>query len=365
MNNGRTREIDGLRGWAAVVVVLFHFIEEVFRHVNPILEHPLIGSLLDGRLPVMIFFILSGDALSSVYFRKYEASSVDRLLVKRYFRLTLPVFVSCVGVYLLMRLGFVYHREAAKIVGSEMWLAQFLDIDASVVRLIKYSFSDVYVGHSRGKSFNPMLWTMSVEMVGSMLVFLVCYSWQRLRKPVHILAVVSLGLTFLGSMYGLFLFGVILAYGRSQGVLDAFRSRKNMNLQTWLALMLLMVVNVALWALNAPASPFMVLSAGIVIVCYLNSSMGAFLSNKFSLYLGDVSFPLYLTHFSVLVSILSYGIVETYRDYGGVTLGNAYGWVLGSLVFAFLYAHIFRQVEKWMLKAVDRVVPVLLVRASD
>ena len=64
-------EIDGLRGWACVSVMLSHLFFGVFINVEPrfiprdwrFLMEPFLG----GTLAVAVFFVLSGDVLSSGY----------------------------------------------------------------------------------------------------------------------------------------------------------------------------------------------------------------------------------------------------------------------------------------------------------
>lgn len=352
----RLSEIDGLRGWAALIVVLFHFIEEMFSHVEPSLKTPLLASILDGRLPVMIFFILSGDALSSAYFNKRDVSTVDRLLVKRYLRLTIPIFLSCLLVFILMRAGFVYHVEAARILHREEWLGQFLQIDTSVGRLIKYSFIDVYTAHALGKSFNPMLWTMSAEIVGSMMIFLTCYAWQRMRHPVVTVVAVAVLLMTLGSMYSLFFVGMALSHARRVGFLDQLRSAPPAKRLTWIAAAAAVVLNAVFWFYRVFIFFDMLLAVLVVVTVYSNNHMRAVFSNGFSRYLGDISFPLYLTHFSVLISVLSYGVVTTHRIHGEILLSNVYLWIICSLLLAFALATIFRLIEKRILLSTDKAV---------
>ncbi len=59
----RIGALDGLRGWAALVVVVFHFTWEMWGVHFPVFrQFP--ASLINGQLAVSIFFTLSGYVLT-------------------------------------------------------------------------------------------------------------------------------------------------------------------------------------------------------------------------------------------------------------------------------------------------------------
>jgi len=179
----RAIEIDGIRGWASLIVVLYHAFDEMLGVALPAIRSPLLSPVFAADLAVSIFFVLSGDALSIAFFQSLHYSAIDRLLVRRYFRLTIPILMSCLLTYLIMIFGLDYHKKAAEILHREDWLGNFLQFAPSLYGLFKYSLIDVYTSHITKFSYNPFLWTMSIEMVGSMLVFLLCYIWPRLKRP--------------------------------------------------------------------------------------------------------------------------------------------------------------------------------------
>ena len=186
MEKKRLHVIDGVRGWAAFSVLLFHILFEVFGAIKPALRSSLVYFIFNGHLAVTIFFILSGDALSTGYLKNRNLATIDALLVKRYFRLTMPIFLSCLTVYILMKAGLTFNIEAGIIIHREDWLVSVIQFQPNILELLYYAFYKVYDGHSSLISYNPFLWTMSVELIGSMLVFLFlyvsCYNPQGLRS---------------------------------------------------------------------------------------------------------------------------------------------------------------------------------------
>src|SRR4051812_23978215 len=77
----RWSELDGVRGWAALSVMLFHVSWETFGIVEPAFRNILTASLLNGQLDVAIFFVLSGEALSASYWRDGNHRSVTKLAI--------------------------------------------------------------------------------------------------------------------------------------------------------------------------------------------------------------------------------------------------------------------------------------------
>lgn len=351
----RFEYLDGLRGWASVYVMLFHFVGEIFIKIYPAMQSPIWTPLSNGTLAVFVFFILSGDALSSVFFsRNLSTDGIDRLVIKRYFRLSIPIFLSCFLVWTLIRLGLDFHLKAAEIIQRPEWLGTFLQIDTSVFRLIKYSAIDVYTAHTSEKSFNPMLWTMSVEMAGSMVVFLTCYVWGRLQHPLKAVIIGAVSLLCLGSMYSLFFVGMLFAHLRSTGTLDRWASHP---VSTYLGLPLAIISFIASAIVNryGHVLPLHLFIAVIFTACvYLSLPIRSVLSKPFSKYLGSISFPLYLTHFSVLISLLSFGIVASKQPGQAINLQLLANWVVFAIVCAFVVAHVFRVFEAYLLRQLDR-----------
>ena len=172
---GRLYELDGLRGWAAVSVMLSHFLFGVFVKADPQVLTPLtkefLEPLLGGTLDVAVFFVVSGEALSAPYWAKPSRKTVVRLAAKRYLRLTIPILASCLIVFALGKFGLLFHRQAASLLHVEDWLGTFLQKDFGVADLLGYAAVGVFCCHTQETSLNPFLGTMQAELLGSVLVF--------------------------------------------------------------------------------------------------------------------------------------------------------------------------------------------------
>lgn len=147
----RRTEIDGIRGWASMCVLLFHLIYEFFGVLYPDIRNPITKVVLDGDLAVFIFFILSGDALSLGFTANPNRGVSAKMIIKRYFRLTGPILFSCFSVYLLMKTRLNFFHDAAIVVHREDYRESFIAFVPSFVKMIKYSLIGCYTEHTQDK----------------------------------------------------------------------------------------------------------------------------------------------------------------------------------------------------------------------
>jgi peptidoglycan/LPS O-acetylase OafA/YrhL len=342
----RLHEIDGLRGWAALVVVCFHFFWETFGVVIPSIHNPWTTVFLDGRLAVSVFFVLSGSALSSSYFAGKGRRAVIQLLVKRYPRLTIPILVTALIVAGLVACGLTANAEAARIVHRD-WLGGFLRDPISLSDVLKYSLAAVYLHPA--SHIIPMLWTMTIEMSGSLLVFGLLLFLYNSRFGWNVIATATFAMLIGGSFqlihhaflqYACFLSGVMFAGMRSAGLFQRAHASIKIQTLTWAVIAAVIAVEAArndgsgndLYGFELIEAPIAIV---LVLAVFCNRSCSDFFANGLSRRLGDLSFPLYLLQFPVLVSFTSLCIV-----YAGhhASLTPATAIVIGILSVAACFA---------------------------
>lgn len=345
--SGRLHEIDGIRGWAALSVLLYHFGIEQFVHLWPEAGGFLPRMLAHGPLAVAVFFVLSGDALASAYFSG-GLKSLDSMVVKRYFRLTLPVFASCLVVWVLMRMDWVFHVPASRVLNDPHWLGAFLDFDPTVLSLLYDSLYRVYTNPQRDTSYNPFLWTMSIELIGSMLVFLYLYAHERLRRPKLVLACLVVFTLALRSFYGLFFVGVYFCLLRQDGFFTRLRASRGWAIGAWALLIACAAVDAGNLSgvFNLGPQVNLILGPLLVLAFYASTAFVNFFSNRFSTYLGDISFSLYLIHFAVLVSLNAWLVLQVGTASGGLSVQAMLGIALTSAFVSIGAATILWRGEK-------------------
>jgi hypothetical protein len=105
----RFRFLDGLRGWAAVVVLLHHLFVDGLPANSFMADRALWAKVffLNGTLAVSVFFVISGFSLSIRYLETGDAGALGRVAAGRYLRLALPIFAICAMTYVLLVLSLI------------------------------------------------------------------------------------------------------------------------------------------------------------------------------------------------------------------------------------------------------------------
>ncbi|KAJ5503408.1 Acyltransferase 3 [Penicillium fimorum] len=231
--------LDGLRGWACLLVFNFHFLFTYTWKVAigwgfggenfGVHQLPFFHMLISGHIMVAIFFVLSGYVLSYKPLKTIRSRSFDQTFTvlasgtfRRAFRLYIPAIAGILCVFVAVRLGLYNYslgviKEGHTILGTneqhphvykslskqsdELWVTL-----ATLMNPFEYA---LYYNH-----YNPHLWTIPLEFRSSLVLFVVIMGTSRLVAPVR-MTVVS-GLVWFCMRYGrwelvLFLFGMLMA----------------------------------------------------------------------------------------------------------------------------------------------------------
>lgn len=215
-------ELEGLRGVAAVIVVIFHFLVlfypvlfysvgtlapvQHFRLEENIHGTPLLA-FLSGTFSVAVFFVLSGFVLSVGFFSSKDPQTIKRLAAKRYLRLMLPALASILIALLFIKIGFSHFNEVREVTQSSavplMW-SRHPDLFTAI-----YEGLVVIFVNSPVNNFNPALWTMKYEFIGSFIVFgtAILFAHSKWRWVVYLALVVGTH----SNWYLGFILGMVLA----------------------------------------------------------------------------------------------------------------------------------------------------------
>lgn len=365
----RNFEIDGIRGWAAFIVLIFHFFKETFGGYYPVFNHKVFGVFFDGQLMVFIFFILSGDALSISFFRNMSADKTHRIVIARYFRLTFPIITTCFLSYICLKLNLTYNIEASVVVNREDWLGIFLNFNESFMGLLIYSLEGVYMHHDVYRSYNPFLWTMSIEMLGSIIVFLNIFVLGKIKVEIRlwVLILQTLFFLFFSEFLALFIFGMILGYLRSQGIFKKIDDLKYNYLFLLIFILLVFIIMpferehiyhyidlITLKKFTHLLYNF-VYAGLIVFLIYSSNRLKSLFSGGVSLFLGEISFPIYIFQFNVLVTLSSWMIIR----FNTLNILDTWKFLLIpviSIACTILLAVCFRFLEKIFLNKMNNII---------
>lgn len=234
--------LDGLRGWACLLVFNFHFLFTYTWKVAVgwgfggldgnnwgIHQLPIIHMLISGHIMVAIFFVISGYVLSYKPIKTIRSRSFDQTFTtlasstfRRALRLYIPSLVGLVCVFVAVRLG-VYNyswlviKEGHTIAGTNeqhppvyrSLTKQFWDLYYTIARLMNPFDWALYYNN-----YNPHLWTIPVEFRCSLVLFLTTLATSRVVSTVRMSLVGTL--IWFCMRYGrwdvvLFLTGMVMA----------------------------------------------------------------------------------------------------------------------------------------------------------
>ncbi len=351
----RYDEIDGIRGWAALAVVLQHLIANIFASRFPVLHEVVPHFLRDGNLAVCVFFVLSGDALSSQYLQTLDPATVRGLTVRRYFRLAGVVVFSSLVVYVLMQLGLTFNQQAKVVLGNTGVLENLLNFRPNLVGVLVYSLVTVYTEIDPALAYNPPLWTMSIELAGSMALFLYLFVYRELRYKFLTTLVIFIVVAFTSPYLSLFFVGLMIGMLRVRGAFEAARLSIFWQIVSTASFVALAIVD-SLFELGVLLR--IVTAICIVLSIYASRPMLFLMRSRLSRFLGRISFPLYAIQFAVFASFTSWAVVFA-NDRGMLTLWVAAAISGLSIVLIIGLGAAIAVIEKRYLRLVSRVLTTL------
>jgi len=329
----RIEYLDSLRGIAAMTVVIFHcMISFVIFHsanykseyangfIKIITESPL-KLIWNGKEAVLLFFILSGFVLSISYLNG-RARAFDIFLVRRFARIYIPyAVVMAISIILTMIFYRYSHIDGMSSTFDNRWANPVtLKSIIAYIFMINYDTANV----------NGVVWTLYHEMRISIifpLIMWVVIKWDAFKSLlINGIVIVGVWIFFtlivrgtdgvISSLAGdfrstafytiFFVFGATLSKYRGE-VSDYISNLKPIFKFFLFSLSIILISS--RWIKDVvPLQPRyvheIVVGLGIVLlfVVALSSELTQrILMNKFLLWLGKISFSLYLIHILVLM----------------------------------------------------------------
>jgi peptidoglycan/LPS O-acetylase OafA/YrhL len=364
--------LEGLRGVASLNVVLGHFLFMFFPYlahqVRPypnavaayrfeeLMMYPPLTFTYLADAAVSVFFVLSGYVLTVRFYRTGQSSEFQSATVKRYVRLVLPAAASVLLVWLLSELG-AFNRQLPIEVGGAGWVPGVYPPSVNVVyALFNGIVGAPLYGHTE---MNGPLWTIQIELIGSILLF-ACYALLGSVSKLLMIGWFSfLAFVISGRGEGMFYYESILA----GSLLHLVESRLNGSQRLSMICLLLGLIGVSftfapifapMWKMRLPdLSPYgpdlrasyrvfwhsvgAILLVGGVIG---SSFAGRVFAWRGPVYLGRVSFAIYLLHFPLLLSVC-FGVAALGHAVGMGYLGYVGLGFLATMAVLFTLAELF------------------------
>jgi peptidoglycan/LPS O-acetylase OafA/YrhL len=338
-----------------------------------------LGVLTDGVQAVYVFFVISGIALSYPILQSPRPGrTLVAMAVYRYPRLTVPILASSLVAFALLAYGFFHHHAVAERHHTDTaWWRELYDFPADFGTMLRFALWDVYIpGLPNAKSWNVVLWTMPVELIGSFIIFflLAALRWRGLR--IAFAAYLSIRDVGTGS-YGYFV-GFLVGYLLAELILAAERHpelARRLAAATpvgWLLVIAALACSIRLQVVSFDSSraeymmAMNIIAALTVTGVVLTPAVQAWLSRPLSHFLGRISFGLYLTHLPLictfssalylgLIDVLPYGLLVAAVAIPSVVVALAVAWGFSVGVEETLMPRIKRPIVGAAYRAYDLV----------
>lgn len=376
----KLKHLEGLRGIAALIVVFCHIKNAYFvTFPDDLLEslksstgsyfvahilHSFINVLFDGNFAVYIFWFMSAYVISIGLFRSDGITYLKKSLIKRYFRLAIPVVGSVLIAWALWETGLLFNRKHALLAQEpyiDGWLGSLYTFQPSFIDALNSGLWNTFFQYNEQHSYNGALWSMQPELYGSMFVLLL-FAGIRLHKFRYAVYAISITLAiFIGWFW---LISFILGFWLS----DYEHTPQKSNVLSKLFQFpvanyaLLVVILIVAGKPDFYNISDLILSTLLVVTIMYTPSLRNLLSKRFPVWLGNISFSLYLLHIPVICSLGSFLYIKLNMQNTIVMISAVAAILLTSILAAILYTRFVDrngikwsgQIADWILSKLQR-----------
>ena len=354
--------LDGLRGVAAIMVVFFH-VFEIFSngdHTKQIINH--------GYLAVDFFFMLSGFVISYAYDNRWNEMSMKDFFIRRLVRLQ-PMII--IGTFIGAGLFYFQHSPDlgwGRIGETPIWKLIVVMIIGMTVFPVGRSL-DIR-GWGEMHPLNGPSWSLFYEYIANIAYAVVL---RKLSTTILIvLTLIAAGFTLYlaftnpnGDIIGgwsiddsvqLKIGFTRLAFPFLAGILIAKLSTLRHTRFAFITTSILLVLVLAtprigghenLWQNSLYECLVLMIVFPLIIWLGAGGNLVSQTSKKICRFLGDISYPLYITHFPIVY--VFYAWVINNKIAMEDSLLQATVVIIASLVFAYLSMKLYDvPVRKWL-----------------
>lgn len=360
----RVVALEALRGWAAVVVVVHHFLLAFQPRLHGMLTGPverfsLAGTplfvLANGSAMVVIFFVLSGYVLALKGHSATPALGSAAAAARRWFRLTPLILAGTLLSWLLFH-AHAYRFEAAAAISGSEWLRVFAfpgwpqdGQPGFAEAALQGVGAALFFG---GATLNTNLWTMWYEYWGSLLVLgFAALFGTRTRTLVPPLCVAAAWLLRDQPLFVAFLIGMLAAFLR----IGRWRPGRAATAPALLLGIYLcgycFPVGLYAWVgripVPEPGRGILVLECGaalLLLVFATDNMVSRRFQGRLSRLVGRLSFPLYVVHTLAIGSAGS----AAYAACGGSAAGLGLAALAVAAVGVTMAAALAWLDERWL-----------------
>lgn len=333
------KALDGMRGIAALMVVVFHYSLTLFEPTGWFQQNFI---FISSYAFVDLFFVLSGFVITHNYQENLaHPPQLKTFFIKRFARLYPLLFVT-IMVYVAMKSygilsGFQFDD------GAYDWTMLFWEtLDPLLFLNSTFLILDT-------EGLNPVSWSISAEMIAYTCFALVIYFARKNRNLIFVLLFVSCLVFPLYQEKYLFTgdFGFIrglLNFSVGYFVYQWKMTSKKFN-NGWYEWLVFPLIICSFYVIQRSSTELMnlilipVFGWSVYVLSFEKGWVSVWLKSKVMQFFGKISYSIYLWHFIVLWGfyVLSWQILQVTPSKGYAIVGLCFVFVITSLIAHFSY----------------------------
>ena len=304
ISSNRIYGLDALRGYAALYVMVFHtyFLGGIYIHEGKIKE-----LIIHGEMGVPIFFVISGFSITYSVFQKefFNLFELKNFCIRRFYRI-IPLFYFA---FILNLVFMIINAESIKLYDSIVTLCFFFPFVS---------------GHQ--ESMVMAGWSLGIEMV-FYLLFPLLFLLLKINKRMFIFLIILALFIHLYASFDknnpylnfafqsiFFLFGMLMCFYRS--IIQKLFSHGMLQIISLVAILFgVIILILGIWVFKNQPFVFFRFSGIILLVSGTFFYRGKLLVNKINIFLGDLSYSIYLMHPLVILFLVKLGLNVLIYEY--------------------------------------------------
>ena len=298
-SNQRLSYLDGLKGFGCIMVFLTHF--KMFGFSHPFEFFSFVNEIFYGDMFVNIFIFASAFGISaSIHANMSKENGLRQVILKRYFRLALPIGIALLFSAFIHYCGLQWNEEAAAIGGNKLLTNYYNHVSflGLIKALLLSPFGNVFGWMSQA-------WMLKYIFYGTFMTIALVLGTEGISPCKKFL----IGTFFCLIFYLIDDRNVFVVLGFM--LYEYLRNKNNRKYDLAIATLFFSlffclrgVTYYLHWHRHGNISLFLALF--LIIAIIHSAKIQKLLSTKVMLWLGKISMPIYLFHFILLVSFSSW-----------------------------------------------------------
>lgn len=277
-------------------------------HIIDVVNGSVFSFLIDEGFWVHLFFVISGYIAA-----KQNISDISKLwsnVIKRFFRLAIPVFFSCLIIFLIyISIGF--HNQDTSCLFVCTWYQQlFYNTDISIIDVLLSPYKVIILGDN---TINGPYWVLPMMFISSSIIYLINYSSIKFKSS-HLEKIIIL-LEIIIIIAFAYVFPIMSAHMIGKLASD-YESSFDQNI----LFCSISLVGIAIASLFLPARINESLCFAIIILLIPHINLiNSFLSGITFQFFGNISWGIYSFHWPIIYSVGALSILYFSRDNNLIT----------------------------------------------